>query len=62
MVSEPFVNSLQQLKYVHRPEFAGATAQLQLMNSARVYEAVVFGASGFTGQRVLRELVSHDRG
>ena len=33
-----------------------------LMKSPRVYDAVVFGATGFTGQRVLRELVSHSRG
>ena len=36
--------------------------RLQLVESSRMYDAVVFGATGFTGQRILRELVSQDRG
>ena len=32
------------------------------MGSQRAYDIVVFGASGFTGQRVLKELLSQSTG
>ena len=32
------------------------------MEHRRKYDAVVFGATGFTGHRVLKELVSQGRG